>query len=285
MAVTTVADLNGLFNTIYERALFVARESTLMTQLVNHVSATGWMTRNFSIRPTITAVSVGETEDFNSPTTFGKSTLATITPGEIMAQVVITDRDLETDPDGAQRDAEMELGLSVATKIDTDLLSTFASFSVDKGDGANSTVTFAKFAAAVAYLRANFAEQGGNIQAVLHPYHWHDLWLELGKPAATYANLGEVTTKALQQYFMNELLGGVAIYTTANISVDGNADAVSGLFSRQAIVMDTRRAIRMENERDASARAWELNINAGYGYGIVRDSFGVKYTADATAPA
>lgn len=114
---------------------------------------------------------------------------------------------------------------------------------------------------------------------------WHDLWLELGKPAATYANLGDVTTQALRQYFMNELLGGVRIYTTANIAVNANDDAVSGIFAPQAIVMDTRRAVRMENERDASARAWELNINAGYGYGIVRDTFGVKYTADAAAPA
>ena len=50
MAVTTVSDLNGLFNTIYERALFVARERTLMASLVDVRGATGWMDRNWQSR-------------------------------------------------------------------------------------------------------------------------------------------------------------------------------------------------------------------------------------------
>ena len=173
MAVTTVSDLNGLFNTIYERALFVARERTLMAGLVDNRSATGWMTRNISIRPQITAVSVTETQDFNSPTTFGKSTQATITPGEIMSQVVMTDRDLETDPDGARVDAVQELGASIATKIDVDLVTLFSSFTTDKGDGANNTATLANFAAAAAVLRYNHAQNYGALTAVLHPYHYH----------------------------------------------------------------------------------------------------------------
>ena len=171
MAVTAVADLNGLFNTIYERALFVAREANLMSNLVTNKSATGWMDRNISIRPQVSAVSVGETEDFNSPTTFGKSTLATLTPGEIAAQVVLTDRDMETDPDGARTDAEFEMGMAMATKIDVDLLSTFSSFATDKGDGANTTATFAKFAAGCSVVRNVTKGSDGNPIAVLHPYH------------------------------------------------------------------------------------------------------------------
>ncbi len=285
MAVTTVSDLNSLFNTIYERALFVAREMNLMAGLVDNRSATGWMNRVVPTRPAISAVSVNETQDFNSPTTFGKSTKATITPGEVIAQVVLTDRDMETDPDSAQADAERELGGAVATKIDSDLVGLFSSFTTDKGDGANATATFAKFAAGCSVVRYNKAAQYGALNAVLHPYHWHDLWLELGKPAATYANLGDVTTQALRDYFVGQLLGGVRIFTSSNIAVDVNADAVSGIFGTQAIMLDTRRPMRMETERDASARAWEINVSAGYGYGIVRSEFGVKFTADATEPA
>lgn len=285
MAVTTVSDLNSLFNTIYERALFVAREMNLMAGLVDNRSATGWMNRVVPTRPAISAVSVNETQDFNSPTTFGKNTKATITPGEVIAQVVLTDRDMETDPDSAQADAERELGGAVATKIDSDLVGLFSSFTTDKGDGANATATFAKFAAGCSVVRYNKAAQYGALNAVLHPYHWHDLWLELGKPAATYASLGDVTTQALRDYFVGQLLGGVRIFTSSNIAVDVNADAVSGIFGTQAIMLDTRRPMRMETERDASARAWEINVSAGYGYGIVRSEFGVKFTADATEPA
>jgi hypothetical protein len=101
MAVTQVSDLNGLFNLIYEGALFVAREQNLMAQLVDNRSATGWMARKITIRPQVSAVSVEETEDFNSPTTFGAALKATLTPGEVIAQGVLTDRDMETDPYGA----------------------------------------------------------------------------------------------------------------------------------------------------------------------------------------
>jgi hypothetical protein len=283
MAVTQLSDLNSLFNTIYERAMFVAREANLMTGLITNKSATGWMDRNVSIRPQVSAVSVGETEDFNSPTTFGKSTLATISPGEIAAQVVLTDRDMETDPDGARSDAEFELGMSVATKIDTDLVGLFSSFSTDKGDGGGGTATFENFAAGCAVVRNNSKGSDGNPVAVLHPYQWHDLWLELGKPAATYPNLSDVTTQALRDYYVTSLLGGVRIFTSSNIT-SGTA-SVGGIFTRNAIWLDTRRPVRMEPERDASARAWELNINAGYGYGLVRSTYGVKFTTDASEPS
>ena len=283
MAVTTVSDLNGLFNTIYERALFVARERNLMTSLVDVRGAQGWMNRNVSIRPQVSAVSVAETQDYSNPTTFGKSTKATLTPGEVIAQVVLTDRDQETDPDGARNDASIELGAAIATKIDVDLLALFASFTTDKGTGAGNSATIASAAAAIAVLTNNKAFQYGPPVAVWHPYHYHDLWLELGKPAATYPNADAMTAEALREYFVGDFLG-ITHYRSANIAVDGNADAISGVFNRAALMLDVRRAARMEAERDASARAWELNITAGYAVGVVRDEFGVKYTADATTP-
>ncbi len=284
MAVTTVSDLNSLFNTIYERSLFVAREMNLMSSLVRNASATGWMTRNIATRPTITAVTVTETQDFNSPTTFGKTTQATITPQEIMAQVVLTDRDLETDPDSARDDAIRELGGAIATKIDVDLCTLFDSFTTDKGDGAGTAATIANLGAAQAYLRYTNATQYGAVNAVLHPYHWHDIWTELGQPAATYAALGDMVNQALRDYYVASLLG-MRVFVSSNMGTITGDDAVSGVFVSDALVLDTRRAMRQEVERDASARAWEINFNAGYGVGIARQTFGVGFTADATEPS
>ena len=284
MSITGVTDLNGLYNTIYERVLFVAREMNLMSNLVDNRSAVGWMTRDVSIRPEISAVSVSDAQDFASPTTFGKSTQATLTPGEIISQVVLTDRDMETDPDNAVQDAIVELGGSVATKIDVDLVTLFSSFGTDIGDGAGSTATISNAAAGLARLRNAKALQYGAPVAVWHPYHWHDLWVELGQPAATFAHLGDVANQALRDYTVGSWLG-LSHYTTANIAVDASDDAVSGIFVRPAIMMDTRRAARLETERDASLRATELNITAGYAYGIARDTLGVGFTADATAPS
>ncbi|MCA9366869.1 hypothetical protein KC887_01225 [Candidatus Kaiserbacteria bacterium] len=283
MAVTTVSDLNGLFNTIYERALFVAREVNLMTNLVDVRGAAGWMDRNISTRPAVSAVSVGESQDYNSPTTFGKSTKATLTPDEIIAQATLTDRDMETDPDGAQADAETELGGAIATKIDVDLLADFGSFTTDKGDGAGNAFTLDNWAAGIAVLGNNKAMQYGMPVSVLHPYHWHDLWLELGKPT-TNVVASDIANEALRNYRVN-VINNVQIYTSANIAVDASDDAVSAAFVRPALMLDVRRDMRMEPERDASARAWELNMTAGYAHGVARNEFGVKYTADATEPA
>ena len=168
MAVSTVTSMNSLFNTIHEDALFVAREANIMTNLVRTFGAQGWMNRVIGIYPTLSAESVGENVDYSNATEFTKTSLATLTPGEIITQVILTDRRIDTDLDNARVDAAQEMGNAIATKIDTDLGSAFTSFTTDKGDGAGSSATIANFAAAVSVLRNNKAPMP--IYAVVHPY-------------------------------------------------------------------------------------------------------------------
>jgi hypothetical protein len=281
MAITKVSDLNSLFNLIYEDALFVAREQNLMTQLVTNYSARGWMARKVTIRPEITAEAKAEGIDFQNPTTFGKDVLATLTPGMVMAQVLLTDEDVDTDPDSAQQDASQELGNAIATKIDVDLVALFASFATEVGPGAGSSATIAKAAVGVSVLRNGAVPNP--ITIVWHPYHWHDIWVELGQPAGTKALLGDVANEALRSFYVGSWIN-VAHYISANIAVDGSADAVSGIFNPGSLAFDSRKAPTLETERDASRLATELNMSAGYAKGVRRDAFGVKYTADATTP-
>lgn len=281
MAISQVSDLNSLFNTIFEDARFVAREMNLMTSLVRNYSASGWMARKISDYPEVSAVAKAEGVDFANPTTFNKTLAATLTPATIMAQVILTDERIDTDPDNARVDATTELGNSLATKIDTDLVGTFTSFSTDKGPGANSAATIADFAAAVSVLRNNKAPNP--IYVVAHPYHWHDIWVLLGQPGANQALLGDVANQALRDFYVGNWLN-VQWFTSANISVDASDDAISAVFNSGAIGFDSRKAPTLEAERDASRLAWELNVSAGYATGIIRQSFGVKYIADATEP-
>lgn len=284
MAITKLTDISSFVNSIYERTVLVAREMNLMTNLVENYGAQGWMARSFNTRPTVSYDTVSDGVDYSNPTTFNKSLIGTLTPSEKIGQFILTDQNVETDPDGARQQAYQELGESSAEKIDTDLLGVFPSFTTDKGDGAGSTATLANFSAAIAVVRNAKAPMSG-VSAVLHPYHWHDIWVELGMPAATYANKDLLTTIALQDYFMTRMVG-VNIFTSANISVDDSDDAVSGIFHRRAIAMDTRRALRIEPERDASLRAWELNATMGYAVGLgERPAWGVKFTADAAEPS
>lgn len=282
MAYTTQSDLNSLFNTIFEDSMFVARENNLMTALVTNYSARGWMNRVIPVYAQVTAEAVAEAEDYANPTTFTKSTSATLTPSEVMAQVVLTDRRIETDPEDARRDASLELGNAVATKIDVDLVGTFSSFTTGVGT-ANTALTIDNIAAGISLLRNALAPNP--LYVVLHPYGWHDIWDLLGTPASNLAWQGDIANEALRSFFVGRWLGASAWFTSANITVDGSDDAIGALFNPQSIAFDSRKAPLLEPERDASLRAWELNMSAGYAVGIRRDGFGVKITHDATAPS
>jgi len=281
MAITKVSDLNSLYNLIYEKARFVARDMNLMVNLVDNRSASGYMARKISERPQITATAKGEGVDFASPTTFGRTLVATLTPGVAFAQALLTDEDMQTDPDNAARDAAMEGGMAIAQKIDDDLANDMASFTTDKG-ATTTALTIAKCAAALAVLRNNSVP--GPFTFVLHPYGWHDVWTELGQPVANDAFLGDVANEAMRQYFVGNFLAA-QWFVNANIDVDGTPDAISGVFTRSAIMFDTREPFTMEPERDASMKATELNFSAGYAHGVVKASYGIKLTHDATEPA
>lgn len=282
MAITKYSDISSFVASIYERSVFVAREQNLMSNLVSNYSARGWMTRTFSTRPQITAETVADGVDYSNATTFGKSSVGTLTPAEAIAQVILTDQDIETDPDGAVNDAATELGQAIAAKIDTDLTAIFSSFSTDKGPGAGQANTIADLASGVAVVR-NRMKRAGDVVAVLHPYQWHDLWVQLGQPAATYPALGELVTQALRDYYVANLLT-IRVYVSSNVPVSGT-DATGGVFNQDAIALDTRRPYRLEPERDASLRGTELNATAGYAVGLgKRPTFGVKFIGDITEP-
>ncbi len=282
MAITVFADIQNLVNQIYERALFVAREQNLMSQLVDTRSATGWMARTITERPKAVAEEVADGQDYANAQKFDKKAIATITPKEAIAQFILSDRYIETDPDGARDDAATELGNAIAEKIDKDLVALFTNATKDKGPGAGAAASLATVAAGLAVLRNNVAP--GPKTVVLHPYQWHRIWLELGQPVANYAFLGEAANQALREYFVGGPLVGARWFVSANIPVDANNDAVGGIFVPRAIVLDVRRRPRLEAERDASLRAWELNMTAGYGVGIVKQDYIVKYTSDASEP-
>lgn len=283
MAQTTLTDLNSLFNLIYDDALFVAREQTLMAGLVTVKNAMGYAGRKINIRPQATASTIADGTSF-TPTDFGKTNVTTITPGEVMASHDITRQTLLTDdPDDIAQDSAIEIGMAVAEKVDTDLLGLFSGFSNGVG-AAGASLTFAKLGAAVSILTGNKAR--GQLYGVLHPYQWHDIWIELGSPALTAAFLGDAANEAMRQYAVSQLVSAMW-FTSANITIDGSDDAVGGVFNRQALVLDVREDFELwvEDRLDTNDRKVVTSGHMGYGYGEQRDTFGVSITSDATEPS
>lgn len=283
MVQTVLTDLNGLVNKIIEDSLFAAREQTLMAELVTVKNAIGYTQRVVPIREQATATTIADGTSY-TPERFDKTSKATLTPGEVMASHDITRQTLLTDdPGDIADDSSVELGMAVAEKVDTDLLSLFSGLSVGVGAIATS-LSMAKLGAAVALLTA--AKARGQHYGVLHPYQWHDIWLELDQPDATYAFLGETANKAMEDYAVRKMLN-VMWFISSNISVDGNDDAIGGVFNRQAFMLDVREDMDTwyEDRLDTNDRKLIISAHMGYAYGEVRDEFGVKITSDAAAPS
>jgi hypothetical protein len=276
-----VADLNSLFNNIYEDAYFALREQNLMTRLVQtFTDGRGDQTRQNSDYPTVTPVSVAETEDFAAPTRFDKTAGQTLTPGEVMSQVILTDRRIETDPQNARNDASLEMGAGMAEKVDTDLMGNFNSMTGGTVGASGSTMTWGYFYAAISVMRG--AKIPRPWYCVLHPYAWHYM-AETAAVASTVTNAPDFQDAVMRQWYVGSA-SGVDIFISANCELSGT-DYYSGMFNPQAIAFDLRRDLRLEPERDASKRAWELNMTMLYAHGVWRPTWGVQILHDGTTPS
>lgn len=113
-----------------------------------------------------------------------------------------------------------------------------------------------------------------------------DQWQPLGKAASVASgaatNASDVLKDAVNGMFFVKQVGGIYIFTSANIT--SSATCHAGLFSRDALMLDMRRAPRLEAERDASKRGYELNLSAVYGKGLWRPTFGIDLVFDGLIP-
>lgn len=276
----TAADISAFITTIYEDVLMVARDNNLMAQLVTPFGdRSGTAARSSSQYGTATINSIGETDDLSSQA-FTPAVLATLSPTEKGGQFFVTDLRMESDPFAARQDATLELGLAVAQKVENDLLGTFSSLTGGTVAGAGSVISWGFFYSMLARLRAQNAPLPYSF--VCHPYHWKVLGAAVA-PGATVTNSPELQNEVARNFYVGSV-SGVNIYTSSNITIDGSDDARAAMFARQAVALDVRRAVRIEPERDASRRGWELNATMVWAAGVWRPKFGVQALFDATLP-
>lgn len=280
MTASTQASISAYINTIFEDARFVARDTVLMTNLVTIFTDDTYAVRTVPLWAQATAATVADGTDYSNATLFDKSTLATFTPAEVMAQFLLTDARVKTDPDGVRAAAARELGLAISTKIDRDLTGRFDDFANGKGT-AGSALIIGHVAAAIASVRTNYGR--GQMNVVLNPYQWFQIWKLLGNPAANQAFLGDVANQALRDYFSGAFLGA-NWYATANVVANGSDDAYGAAFVMEALAFDVRDPMTLRPERDESLRATELNMHTAYAYGELRDAMGAYILSDASTP-
>jgi len=277
-----VTELNKYFNNIYEDAVFVVREQNLAVSLVKVFrDGKGDQTRSITTYPEVTPSPVAETEDFSAPTAFDKTLLSTLTPAEYMSQVLLTDRRIETDPQNARQDAAIEMGGGMAEFIDQTVFGNFADLTGGTLGDLGSAMIWGYLMAAEARLRA--ASVPRPHYAVLHPYGWHDL-AGAAAVSATATNAPEFQDEVMRRYYVANAVGLDGIFISSNVATSGGTGAYGAVFNPNAIAYDIRRGLRLEPERDASKRAWELNLTTLFAHGVWRPTWGVQILHDITAP-
>lgn len=282
MAFNTYANISSFVNTIYEDALLVARDSSLAPAIVTtFMDQQGMAARKSSEYGTVTINSIGETDDLVGQA-FTPSVLSTLTPAEYGAQFPLTDQRVESDPFNIRRDAALELGSGMAESVDTAVFGNFTSLTGGTVGAAGSTMTWAYFNAAVARLRNGKVPMAGLV-AVMHPYHWDDLAAAASTASAASTNAPEWLRSELARNYFVAQHSGVTIFVSPYVGLS-STNAYFAVFHPMALALDIRRGFRIEPERDASRRVWELNATEIYAHGVWRPKWGVQGIADATAP-
>jgi N4-gp56 family major capsid protein len=280
---TNTTSLNDLLPSIVAEALFVASEKSIMRGLVrNYTLAAGQgKTVTVPIYPVVTAAGLTEA---TAPTqqqivTDG----ATLTVSEVGLTATISDLAMMASASNVVSDIGRLMGESIARKIDTDLMALFMSFSTNTVGGTSTTATAALLFQAIAKLRSQGYDTSNDCAIVLHPNVAYDVASTLTSTFAAPASA--IGNSALENGFMG-MLGGVPVYQSSLVPVEtgGSAagDYACGIFHKDALGLAIMQDIRIETQRSALKRGYDIVGNAIYGVGELYDNAGVRAIFDSS---
>jgi N4-gp56 family major capsid protein len=281
--VSTTSTLDDLIAPIVAEAQFVAAEKSIMRGLVKNftVPANTGKVLQVPIYPTQTATTLTEANDL-TPSAISTSK-ADITLAEVGLMTNVSDLSLNHSPSNVIADVGRLFGEAIATKIDRDLTALFGGFGTTVGS-ATTAATAALVFEAVAKLRAN-GVPSSDLALVLHPLVAYDLKSTITSTFAAPAS--DVGNEALRSGFVG-MLAGVPVYETSNMAdSSGNFPGTTGdykgaVFHKDAIAIAMSSDIKIETQRDASARATELVGVATYGVAEIHDTYGVELEFDSS---
>jgi hypothetical protein len=277
MAINTYSNISAFVNTVWEDSALVLREQGPMLGLVSRFGDRNDMAvRSNAYYGTAVINLIGESDDLSSQV-LTPTTLSTLTPYEYGAQFFLTDQRLDSDIFGIRQDAAMELGGAYGQKVDGLLSGLFSSLT-GGSIGGTTLMTWATFFGAETLLR--IAKVPRPYVCVLSPSQWHSLGTAIA-PGVTVTNAPQLQDQFAKSFYVASA-GGVDIVVDGNI---GTATAVYGaMFGRRALAFDMRRAPRIEWERDASRRGYELNFSSIFAYSTWRPAEGVYIYTSGSAP-
>jgi len=276
MTITNTTTLNDLLPSIVAEALFVASERSIMRGLVRNYTLSAGQGKTVTVpiypKQTAAALTEGTAPSYTEISTDG----ATLTVSEVGLTAQISDLAIMASSSNVISDIGRLFGEAIARKMDADLLALANSLSVTVG-GVSTTGTPALLFNAIAKLRAQGYDTANDCAIVLHPNVAYDIASTLTSTFAAPASM--VGNDALRNGFMG-MLGGVPVYQSSLVATSTAASAASGdyanlIMHRDAFGLAMMQDIKIESQREATKRGFDLVGSAIYGVGELYDAAGV----------
>jgi len=277
MANEQTTSLNSeLFTALLGDAQFAAYENSVARQVVTALDYPANAGKVLQI-PVYASISAADLTEGTAATAANTNTTSvSLTLAEIGTYFQVTDM-LR---DSAQRDVVGDLGFqagrAIAEKMDTGVFANFSSFDEIKSN-VNAEVTVDDILKGVSELRSR--KLTGPFYCILHPGVAYQIKKELSNAgAATIPALSNAGNTVLSQFYVGQLAGCIII-ESALVATSGN-NAVNSVFTPMALAHALRGGVRMETQRQASARATDIMMTAVQGSAILNQQFGVKLTGN-----
>ena len=210
-------------------------------------------------------------------------TTVDLTASEVGAKVIITDKLLRQSAVNVMSIIGRQLGDGMARKKDTDVHALYSGFSTSLG-AANTTMSLANTAGAIAYAKAN--KFGSQVYIIQHPNAVFDIANTAVTASTTYPVPKGWSEDLLGEFFSGlRPLNGVAIFEDGNLTIDASDDVVGAIADKSALCVLNSVTTKTERQRDASLRATEIIMTSDYGVFELDDSRGASLTMDASAPS
>lgn len=210
-----------------------------------------------------------------------------LTSSEVGAKIILTDKLVRQENESVFNIVGRQFGDAAARKKDQDIIALFAALNGGTSLGATTKLlTMVNLAACIAFAKSNkFPEP---IAVSAHPNTLYSTVASAAvTPSATYP-LPEGYAEDLLKRFYSFEVNGVQVFNSGNIAGGAGAvanDAIGAIFSKNALVCLNSKGFGVEEQRDASLRAWELVATADYGAFELDDGYGAPMLYSLAAPA
>jgi hypothetical protein len=215
-------------------------------------------------------------------------TTVSVTTSEVGGKVILSDKLLRENTQNIMQIVGRQLGDAMKRKRERDIIALFSALNGGTTYGsAGTTFSASNATGVVSTAITDKVGTDGSMTIIQHPNAVSAL-------ARDVATIGSGTVRPLPEGLSSRLVGsafrGIVIWScpvlqTAEIDRDGSDDAIGAILSKDALGVLSQLQPSTEKQRDASLRAWELNIVSDYAAFELDDTRGVSLTYDAADPS